>query len=97
MATLTEQDLRFTTKGDTVYAFVCGTTAEKVSVKTFSAKIFHRIKSISLLGVEGDLQFEQKDDALHVSLPPALPCDYAVCLKIIPVLNPVPESLAKYN
>jgi hypothetical protein len=49
-----------------------------------------------MLGVEGDLRFEQKDDALYVSLPPALPCDYAVCLKIIPKLNPVPKSLAGY-
>jgi hypothetical protein len=49
-----------------------------------------------MLGVEGALQFEQKDNALYVSLPPVLPCDYAVCLKIIPKLNPVPKSLAKY-
>jgi hypothetical protein len=58
-----------------------------------SAKRYHEIQSISLLGIEGDLPFEQKDDALYVSLPPDLPCDYAVCLKIIPKLNPAPASL----
>jgi alpha-L-fucosidase len=94
MAELTAQDFRFTTKGDTVYAFICGAPEnDTVSIRTFSAKRYHEIQSISLLGVEGNLQFEQKNDALYVSLPSALPCDYAVCLKMIPVLNPVPESI----
>jgi alpha-L-fucosidase len=93
MATLTAQDFRFTTRGDTVYAFICGTPAEKVSVKAFSANKYHRIKSIGMLGVEGELKFEQKDDALHVILPETKPCEHAVCLKIIPDLIPVPESL----
>jgi alpha-L-fucosidase len=98
MSELTAQDFRFTTKGDTVYAFVCGIPETgTVSIRTLSAQRYHEIQSISMLGVEGDLRFEQKDDALHVSLPSALPCDYAVCLKIIPVLNPVPESLAGYE
>jgi alpha-L-fucosidase len=98
MPELTAQDLRFTTKGDTVYAFICGKPdIETISIQTFSAKRYHQIQSISLLGAEGNLQFEQKENALYVSLPVgAMPCDYAVCLRIIPVLNPIPESLAKY-
>jgi alpha-L-fucosidase len=98
MAELTAQDLRFTTKGDTVYSFICDIPAanDAVVIRTLSAKRYHEIRSIRLLGVEGDLHFEQKEDALYVSLPVTMPCDYAVCLKIIPVLNPVPASLAKY-
>jgi alpha-L-fucosidase len=96
MPELTAQDLRFTTKGDTVYAFICGTPEnDTVSIRTFSAKKYHEIQSISMLGVKGNLQFEQKDNALYVALPQTLPCDYAVCLKIIPILNPVPESIDK--
>ncbi|MDR1129465.1 MAG: alpha-L-fucosidase, partial [Prevotellaceae bacterium] len=97
MATLTGQDFRFTVRGDTVYVFICGTPAEKVSVKAFSAERYRRIKSVGMLGVEGELTFEQKDDALHVIMPETKPCEYAVCLKIIPNLIPVPESLEKYE
>ncbi|MDR1221478.1 MAG: alpha-L-fucosidase [Tannerella sp.] len=97
MPELTAQDFRFTTKGDTVYAFICGAPEnDTVAMRTFSAKRYHEILSISLLGVEGNLPFEQKDNALHVSLPAVLPCDHAVCLKIIPKLNPVPAPLSGY-
>jgi alpha-L-fucosidase len=95
MATLTAQDFRFTTKGDTLYVFVCGTPTEKVSIKTFAAAKYHRIKSISMLGVEGELKFEQKNDALHITLPETHPSEHAICLKIIPDLIPAPKSLEK--
>jgi alpha-L-fucosidase len=96
MAELTAQDFRFTTRNDTAYVFVCGTDLQSVAIKTFSAKKYHRIQSISLLGVEGELPFAQEYETLHVSLPAVKPSEYAVCLKIVPVLNPVPESLANY-
>jgi alpha-L-fucosidase len=95
MPELTAQDFRFTTKGDTVYAFVCGTSTQTVSIKLFAKKAYHRIQSISMLGVEGELKFEQKDDALYIVLPETKPCDYAICLKITPLLNPVPERVKK--
>jgi alpha-L-fucosidase len=93
MATLTAQDFRFTTKGDTVYIFVCGTPTGEVSVKEFSSKRYHRIKSVSMLGVEGELKFTQKADALTVVLPEKKPCAYAICLKVTPALIPVPEGV----
>ncbi|MDR2643406.1 MAG: alpha-L-fucosidase [Planctomycetaceae bacterium] len=96
MATLTAQDFRFTTKGDTVYVFVCGTQTDKVAIKTFAEKIYYRIKSVSMLGAEGELKFEQKDDALHVVLPETKPSQHAICLKITPILIPVPESLKDF-
>jgi hypothetical protein len=49
-----------------------------------------------MLGVEGELKFEQKGDVLHVTLPAVLPSEHAVCLKITPDLIPVPKSLEKY-
>jgi alpha-L-fucosidase len=91
MAELTVQDYRFTTKGDTVYVFVCGTEAQTTSIKAFSARRYHRIKSIGMLGVENELKFEQKNDALHITLPDTKPSEHAICLKIIPVLNPTPK------
>jgi hypothetical protein len=49
-----------------------------------------------MLGVDRELKFTQNNSELKVVLPDTLPCEHAVCLKIIPVLNPVPESLLKY-
>jgi alpha-L-fucosidase len=95
MSELTAQDVRFTTKGDTVYVFVCGTEAQTVSIKAFSTVKYHRIKSISMLGVEGELKFEQKEDGLHVALPDTKPSEYAICLKITPALNPTPKNIDK--
>ncbi|MDR1552580.1 MAG: hypothetical protein LBS69_03835, partial [Prevotellaceae bacterium] len=60
------------------------------SVKAFSSKRYHRIKSVSMLGVEGELKFTQKADALTVVLPEKKPCAYAICLKVTPALIPVP-------
>ena len=96
MAELTANDFRFTTKGDTIFAFVCGEPLQKVQIKAFSNHKFHEIKSVEMLGVSGVLNFSQTNDALAVSLPETLPSDYAVCLKIVPVLNLVPQSISKY-
>ena len=96
MAELTAQDFRFTTKGDTVYAFVCGLPEKSISIKAFSGVNFHKVKFVRMLGVDQDLKFVQKNDALEIDMPDSKPCDFAVCLKIVPVLNPVPGSLSKY-
>ena len=96
MAELTAKDFRFTTKGDTIYAFVCGVPEKSVSIKAFSRVKYHQINSIRMLGVDKDLKFVQNNDALEIDMPDNKPCDFAVCLKIVPVLNPVPESISRY-
>lgn len=96
MAELTEEDFRYTTKGDTIFAFVCGTPKDKVAIKVFSGDSYHKIGSVQMLGVPGKLNFVQNPKTLVVSLPEKLPSDYAVCLKIVPVLNPVPKSISIY-
>jgi len=93
MSELTGKDMRFTTKGDTVYAFVCGTDEANVAIQKFSKLNYHVVKSVSMLGVDGELSFTQTDKALEVTLPATKPSKYAVCLKIIPVLNPVPAKM----
>jgi hypothetical protein len=45
------------------------------------------------LGAEGELKFEQKDDALHITLPETKPSEHAICLKITPALNPIPKII----
>ncbi|RKR07970.1 alpha-L-fucosidase [Maribacter vaceletii] len=96
MKELSSDDYRFTTKGDTIYAFVCGTTKTDININAFSSTLYHKIKSVQMLGVKGEIEFIQEKEKLVVKLPQKLPSEYAVCLKIIPELNPVPESISKY-
>ncbi len=83
----TPADIRFTTKGSAVYAFVMAWPADgKVVIKSMgrtSPHLKQRIARVELLGPGGALPFEQRADGLHLTLPsapPALP--YAVALKI---------------
>ena len=96
MAKLSEKDIRFTTKGDTVYAFVCGSPKEEITLKFFAGEVYHKVKSVQMLGVEGELEFTQEIKMLKVTPPENLPSEHAVCLKIIPEMNKVPESVQSY-
>lgn len=96
MADLTSEDFRFTTKGDTIFAFVCGVPQNNVKIKAFSSTHFHQIASVQMLGVPEKLKFEQNKNVLEIDLPDKLPSNYAVCFKIVPILNPVPASLLKF-
>jgi alpha-L-fucosidase len=84
----TSADIRFTTKGDAIYAFVMGWPADgKVSIKTMRSGSPHLTKSISrveFVGRAKQLAFKQTAEGLQVTLPgdaPALP--YAFALKIV--------------
>jgi alpha-L-fucosidase len=79
-------DMRFTVKGDTLYAILLGWPEDrKINIKSLAAGNAFRpgnIGRIEMLG-GGELRFQQNTNALEVTLPenrPALP--YAVVLKI---------------
>jgi len=75
-----EDDFRFTRKGNIVYAFAMNPSAGGVCVlKSFADK---KVESVSLLGA-GKLEFAQCYGVLNVKLPPELPTKYTNCLKII--------------
>jgi alpha-L-fucosidase len=84
----TSSDIRFTTKGDAIYAFVMGWPEDgKVTIKSLrggSAHLNKGITRVELLGQANPLVFQQTAQGLQVTLPaqaPALP--YAVTLKIV--------------
>ncbi|MCP4311533.1 MAG: alpha-L-fucosidase [Bacteroidetes bacterium] len=82
MNELTAEDIRFTCKGDTVYAFTGDLPEEEIVLKSFNSVAFNTINSVEMLGINEPLQFIQDMEALKVKIPPMLPCDYSVCLKI---------------
>ena len=85
--TYTPEDLRFTQKGDTVYAFLMAwPDSGKATIKSLASnsdKYPKQIAKIELLGA-GDLKFSRTPEALTITLPDQKPNDYAYALKITP-------------
>ncbi len=83
----TPEDVRFTTKGDTLYAFVMAwPESRKALVKslaTGSPQVAGaKVTAVSLLGYEGRVEWSQDDRGLSVTLPQKPPSEHAVTLKI---------------
>jgi alpha-L-fucosidase len=81
---LTAEDVRFTSKGRNLYAFVMG-WARSARVKSLGAASElepGKIRHVELLGHRAKLAWSQDADALKVQMPPDKPSDHAVALKI---------------
>ena len=82
----TAADIRFTTKGDSLYAIALGWPADgKVTIQTLAAGSAHYPKEVTrveLLGAAGPLPFTRGAQGLVVTLPANKPNDYAYALKI---------------
>ncbi len=82
------QDIRFTTKGDALYAIALGAPIDgKVVIKSlaennpsFGKKIGH----VLLVGSNQQLDFERTADGLAVKLPENLPGGFAYSIKVLP-------------
>ena len=85
--TYTAADIRFTTKGDTLYAFLMGWPGQNPSVikalATNSPQLQgQKIAQVTLLGHHGKLDWKQDATALTVTMPAQPPCEHAFALKI---------------
>ncbi len=84
----TAKDIRFTTKGDVLYAIVLDwPKGRKLTIKSLKHgnSLFEKtIASIQLLGHEGELQFYSNEDGLHIVLPETKVGDHAFSFKIVP-------------
>jgi alpha-L-fucosidase len=89
---MTSRDIRFTTKGDVLYALVLGWPSDRTVMIRFLATPAGQVASINLLGSGGKLDWRQTDAGLVVTLPTEKPCDHAVVFKITGAnLKPAPE------
>ncbi|MBN25536.1 MAG: alpha-L-fucosidase [Alteromonadaceae bacterium] len=83
----TSRDIRYTRKGQTIYAFVLDWPQEQSSI-SFNAlgseqhHLIDRIKRVSLLATDKELDWQQDADKLRVSLPNKRPAKYALGIKI---------------
>ena len=81
------EDIRFTRKGNALYAIVLGWPANKQviikSLATDSAYYKRQIQRVELLGGNANLAFERKSNGLVVQLPENSPEQVAITLKIL--------------
>jgi len=80
----TAEDIRFTTKGDTLYAIAMAWPEKKFRITSLGTKQSHaaKISGVSMLGSPEKLKWSQKADALAVKPPSSPPCQHAYVLKV---------------
>ena len=79
------EDIRFTTKGDTLYAIVLGWPTNELKIKslgTASGLLDKPVKSIELLGSNEQINWSQDEEALTIQPATKKPSDIAVAFKI---------------
>lgn len=82
---MTAEDVRFTTKGSAIYAFVMGWPEKEAVIRGLGLKSSFepgKVVNVELLG-HGKVEWRQEDSGLRVTMPAARPCDYAVGLKVM--------------
>jgi len=76
----TAQDIRFTTKGDVLYAISLAWPEKEVVIHSIGEDM--KVNSLSMLGSDEKLEWAQTADGLKVVFPGRQPSDYAHVLKI---------------
>ena len=81
----TAEEIRFTTKGGNLYAFVMGWPDKQAVIKplaTNSSVAQFKVRNVELLGFKGKMKWTQDEKGLTVQMPAQKPSDHAVTLKI---------------
>jgi alpha-L-fucosidase len=81
----TAEDIRFTKKGDILYAIVLGKPEEALKIVSLgkNAGLLDKpISKIQLLGSDEELKWEQEQDALIIECPHKIPSNAAIAFKI---------------
>jgi alpha-L-fucosidase len=79
------QDIRFTVKGNTLYATCLGWPGEKVVIESLGSRgalLKGEIKRVTMLGVDEELFWLHKPEGLVITTPKEKPCDHAYSFKI---------------
>ncbi|HEX8415444.1 MAG TPA: alpha-L-fucosidase [Sphingomicrobium sp.] len=82
----TPQDIRFTTRGDTLYAITLGVPQGPLAIRALGRSSPHAprpVKAVQMLGNDRPLSFAQSDDALTIQVPADMgPVDHAAAFRI---------------
>lgn len=78
----TAEDIRFTRKGDSLYAIALGWPQDgKLTIKTLQAGA-HRVSTVAMLGGNGKVKWSQSKAGLTITMPAQKPCEYAYAFRI---------------
>jgi alpha-L-fucosidase len=78
-------DVRFTLRGTTLYAFMMGWPQGSALIKSLainSPQQPGKIQNVELLGYDAKLRWKQDESGLNVQMPSEKPCEYAIAFKI---------------
>ena len=75
----TQEDIRFTTKGDSLYATVLAWPEGELTITSLADQT---IDGVALLGYDGTLTWSSDAEGLHIRMPAQKPCDHAFAFKI---------------
>ena len=92
----TAKDIRFTTRGDKLYATVMawpGDTPVTITSLANGQPVQGTVKRVELLGHPGPLKFTQDAEGLKVTFPQEKPCDFVHALKITGLKLPPPAPV----
>jgi len=91
---MTQKDIRFTTKKNTIYTFVMDWPTEDILLKSFSTDlttIADPIKEIVLLGSREKIKWNRTEKGLHITAPKTKVGQYAFVFKI--TLQEAPDGI----
>jgi len=83
----TRRDIRFTAKGDVLYAIFLKWPGEEAIIRSLSTDLrlyTGKVGSVELLGSDEPVEWSRGEAGLRVKMPKSKPCDYAFTLKITP-------------
>jgi len=78
-------DIRFTVKGDCLYAICLGWPGEEITIESLGTRAALKsgeIKTVTMLGVDEKLQWKHKAEGLTIKTPKKRPCKYAYTFRI---------------
>ena len=78
----TAQDIRFTAKGNVLYATFLGWPEEQVTIRTLKRLYPGEISSVTMLGVDQELKWSMTEGGLVVERPGMKPCEHAFVFRI---------------
>lgn len=80
----TAQDIRFTTKGNDLYAIALNWGDKPVIITSLTPEVIGnaKIQSVEMLGTDEKIQWKETEKGLQLNFPTRKPCDYAYAFKI---------------
>jgi len=83
-AAFTANDIRFTTKGDALFAIALGRPASShLTLKSLASNVAGNVERVEMLGMQAPLRFKRDAQGLTLELPENIPGEHAVAFKIM--------------